>query len=115
MTPGVLGIVGVGKAPLPVSEEEIAAVRSIVESGLAAQPWPFLGIGSRVYIEHGPIAGLEGIITNTDKMYRLVVSINLLHRAVAVEIDRGWVRPIPSRMAAHGVSLLSPPRRQMTA
>jgi transcription antitermination factor NusG len=104
-TPGVIGIVGAGKTPLPVAEEEIAAIRTVIQSGLAAQPWPYLGVGSRIYMEDGPLAGLEGIITNTDKVYRLVVSVALLQRSVAVEIDREWVRPVAPKMVAASVSL----------
>jgi transcription antitermination factor NusG len=93
-TPGVIGIVGAGKTPIPIPDDEIEAVRKILRSGLAAQPWPFLDLGSRVYIQHGPLTGLEGIVTNIDKIYRLVVSVNLLQRSVAVEIDRDWARPV---------------------
>jgi transcription antitermination factor NusG len=97
-TPGVIGIVGAGKTPVPVGDEEIEAIRAILRSGLAAQPWPFLGIGAKVYVERGPLAGVEGIITNADKAYRLVVSVSLLQRSVAVEIDRDWARPITDGM-----------------
>ena len=104
-TPGVIGIVGAGKLPIPVDLEEIEAVRAILRSGLAAQPWPLLCVGSKVYIERGPLAGLEGIISNTDKVYRLVVSVSLLQRSVAVEIDREWARPIADRMGPRAVTL----------
>jgi transcription antitermination factor NusG len=93
-TPGVIGVVGLGKIPVPIDEEEIEAVQAILRSGLAAQPWPLLQVGSKVYIERGPMAGLEGIIARTDKVYRLVVSVSMLQRSVAVEIDREWARPI---------------------
>jgi transcription antitermination factor NusG len=107
-TPGVIGIVGAGRKPIPVPEEEIEAVRRVLLSGLAAQPWPFLGVGSRIYIESGPLAGIEGIVTNVDKVYRLVVSVTLLQRSVAVEIDRYWARPISMvpRAATSSDSLL---------
>ena len=104
-TPGVIGIVGAGKLPIPVDIEEIEAVRAILRSGLAAQPWPLLGVGSKVYIERGPLAGLEGILTNTDKVYRLAVSVSLLQRSVAVEIDREWARPIADGMGPRAVPL----------
>ena len=94
ITPGVVQVVSAGKTPIPVAEEEIEAVRRILGSGLLAQPWPFLRVGSRVYIERGPLAGLEGIITSAEKSFRLVVSVSLLQRSVAVEIDRDWARPI---------------------
>ena len=93
-TPGVIGIVGAGKTPVPVDIEEIEAIRAILRSGLAAQPWPLLRVGAKVYIERGPLAGLEGIVINTDKVYRLIVSVSMLQRSVAVEIDREWARPI---------------------
>jgi transcription antitermination factor NusG len=64
-------------------------------------------VGSAVYIESGPLAGVEGVVTNTDKVYRLIVSVNLLKRSVAVEIDRDWVRPVTgltvSGMSSKGV------------
>jgi transcription antitermination factor NusG len=103
-TPGVIGIVGAGKLPIPVDLEEIEAIHAILRSGLAAQPWPLL-VGSKVYIERGPLAGLEGIITNTDKVYRLVVSVSLLQRSIAVEIDREWARPINDGMGPRAVTL----------
>ena len=103
-TPGVISIIGAGKTPVPIDDEEIGAIRAILCSGLLTQPWPFLRVGSKVYIERGPLAGVEGIITNTDKVYRLIVSVSLLQRSVAVEIDREWARPIPDRMGPRAVT-----------
>jgi transcription antitermination factor NusG len=93
-TPGVVRILSAGKKPIPVAEDEIASVRRILASGYPAQPWPFLAIGSKVYLNGGPLAGLHGIVTSTDKNYRLVVSVGILQRSVAVEIDRDWARPV---------------------
>jgi transcription antitermination factor NusG len=104
-TPGVIGVVGAGKIPIPVDDDEIEAIRLILRSGLAAQPWPLLRVGSKVYIKGGPLAGLEGIVTNTDKVYRLIVSVSLLQRSVAVEIDCEWARPIADGMGPSAVTL----------
>jgi transcription antitermination factor NusG len=93
-TPGVIAIVGVGKTPIPVAEDEIDAIQAVLRSGLAAQPWPFLNVGEKVLIERGPFAGVEGIVLTTERKYRLVVSVAILQRSVAVEIDRDWARPI---------------------
>ena len=103
-TPGVIGIVGAGKTPVPVRDEEIAAIRAVLRSGLAAKPSPFLTVGSKVYVERGPLAGLEGIIVRTGTNHRLVISISLLQRSVAVEIDPQWARPVRSGTGAISVS-----------
>lgn len=104
-TPGVIAIAGAGKVPIPVADKEIAAIKAICRSGLAGQPWPFLNIGARVCIEQGPLAGIEGIVTILQKKYKLVISITLLQRSVAVEIDREWVRPSGSPKVPHSAIL----------
>jgi len=93
-TPGVRGIVGIGKTPVPVEDTEIETIRAVVRSGLTAKPTPYLHVGARVSINQGPLAGLEGIITCTDRAHRFVVSVGLLQRSVAVEIDREWAIPM---------------------
>jgi len=94
VTPGVMHIVGIGKTPYPVEEEEIAALQSIVVSGLQAEPRSYLNIGERVRIEIGPLAGTEGILVSLKGSNRLVVSVSLLQRSVSVEVDESWVVPI---------------------
>jgi transcription antitermination factor NusG len=93
-TPGVHSILGVGKTPIPVDESEVAAIQAIVSSGLRVGPWPFLEAGQRVRIEEGPLRGVEGILIEVKKQNRLVASVTLLQRSVAVEIERDWVRPL---------------------
>ena len=95
-TPGVIGIVGVGKLPKPVEEDEISALQTVAGSGLLLEPWPFLKTGERVKIEDGPLRNVEGILSEIGDGGQLVVSITLLQRSVAVTIDRSWVRPITS-------------------
>jgi len=92
-TPGVVSIVGMGKRPEPVPEEEIAAVRSIVETKLPAQPWPFLHVGQRIRVTKGPLSGVEGFLVEFKGKYRIVVSVRLLQRSVAAELDGAWVTP----------------------
>ena len=91
--PGVVGIVSAGIYPLPVNEQEVAAVRKLLTSGVVAGPWPFLREGQRVEVIRGPFAGLEGLLVKIKSQYRLVVSINLLQRSMAAEIESDWVRP----------------------
>jgi transcription antitermination factor NusG len=97
VTPGIMGVVGVGKTPMPVAEQEIEAIQAILRSGLPATPWPFVTVGQRLLIERGPLSGVEGILQEIKNSYRFIVSVNLLQRSVAAEVDASWVRPVASR------------------
>lgn len=94
VTPGVLSVVGRGRIPVPVEDAEIAAIQSVVSSGLPAEPWPYLEVGQRIRIEGEALHGLEGILTQVKGHQRIVVSVSLLRRSLALEIDRSCVRPI---------------------
>ena len=97
--PGVMHIVGIGKAPEPVDDAELNAIQRFVASGLPVEPWPFLRAGEAVRVERGSLSGLEGILLEIKNSYRLVVSLSLLQRSVAVEIDRDCVAPMVKSFA----------------
>jgi transcription antitermination factor NusG len=92
--PGALHFIGIGKVPVPIEDSEVAAIQNAVRSGLPAEPWAYLNVGQLVRLDDGPLAGLEGILIETRKQYRIVVSVSLLQRSVAVEIERNWVTPL---------------------
>lgn len=100
VTPGVIAVVGRGKVPVPVEDGEIAGIQAVVSSGFHAEPWPFLELGQRVSIESEPLQGLEGILINFKGNHRIVLSVSLLRRSVALEIDRSCVRPMGAARAA---------------
>ena len=91
--PTVSYILGTSAGPTPVDPDEFAAVRRIAECGAMAEPFPFLSHGDFVSIEGGPLRGLTGRLVSLGKDLRVVVSISLLQRSIAVTIDRRWVRP----------------------
>lgn len=94
--PGVIAIVGFGSTFIPIPEEEISAVRDIVRSGLPLSPWPFLQQGQRIRVSSGALEGVEGILVKIKNECRVVVSVSLLQRSVAVEIERDWIQPLPT-------------------
>jgi transcription antitermination factor NusG len=105
MTPGVIQIVGVGKTPMPVGEEEIAAIQRVGKSGLSTMPWPYLGVGHVARIDDGPLRGMTGIVIKIKSGWKLVLSVNLLQRSVAVEIDRSWIgAAYPARSTANQIT-----------
>lgn len=92
--PGVVHVVGTGKNPVAIESSEIAAIRAAVKSGFPALPWPYLEVGEKVRIEEGPLCGVEGILLGFRGHERIILSVTLLQRSVAVEIQQEWARPI---------------------
>jgi len=94
VAPEVLSIVGIGRTPTPVSDNEIASIERIIQSGLQYEPWPFTKVGQVGTVAKGPLTGLGGIVVEVKPNVRLVVSLPLLQRSVAVEIERDCIEPI---------------------
>lgn len=92
--PGVVSIVGFGAAPFPVKQEEVEAVQAVLRSGLHLSRWSGVPIGTPVEIETGPLAGVRGTLVEFKRQQQLVVSVTLLQRSVAVEIDPATARPL---------------------
>jgi len=93
---GVVGILGERWDSLsPIASKEIEAVRQIVEARLPIAPHPFLEAGQRVRIISGPLKDVEGFfVENKAKKGLLVISIELLQRSVAVQVDCTRVVPL---------------------
>jgi transcription antitermination factor NusG len=99
-TPGVYDFVRLSGVPAPIPEEEIEAVRRVVERGLRAEPHPFLNTGDRVRVTSGPLQGLEGNLARKKSFYRLILSVELLARSIAVEVNVADVERLSVRFGA---------------
>lgn len=95
-TPGVFWLVGHGGRASLVPDDEIEAIRTITQSGARVEPHPYLQNGDRVRVLAGPMTGLEGILTRIKNRYRVVLSVDLLQKAVAVEVDISSVERLGS-------------------
>lgn len=85
--PGVAWLVGFGGQPAALAAEEIETLRTGLIGGVRAQPHPFLTVGRHVRVKNGPLAGVQGILLKMKNRARLVVSVELIQRSVAVEMD----------------------------
>jgi transcription antitermination factor NusG len=92
--PGVLSLVGFGPTPAPLPDFEIEALRSGVGQR-RIEPHPFLVVGERVRIKRGPMTGIEGILQRKKNDFRVVLSLDVIMRCVAVEVDAEDVEPAP--------------------
>lgn len=92
-TPGVVDVVSLGARPQPVAEDDISRLKRVVDTDLNYHPAPYLRVGERVRLCYGPLSGLEGILDQIKNSVRVVISVEMLQRSVAVEIDGDWVGP----------------------
>ena len=97
-TPGVHAIVESAGRPGVIPEPEIAAIKRAVENSPRIKPHPFLETGDWVKIKSGPLVGLEGILVRKQDQLRLVLSVEMLGRSVAVEVDAFIVERVSKRM-----------------
>lgn len=96
-TPGVAGLVGFAGVPAIVPDAEVDAVRQALARSGRVEPSPFLKYGDWVRVRCGPLQGLEGILIRAKNLFRLVLSVELVHKSVAVEVE-GWaVERVPRR------------------
>jgi len=85
--PGVVRLVYFNGQPAAIAAEEIEALRSRLSVSQRIEPHPYLRTGRRVRVRSGPMQGWEGIIVRRKDRCRIVFSVDLLQRSVAVELD----------------------------
>jgi len=92
-TRGVIRVLGAGNVFAPLSEDQIADLRAVVASGLPSRPCPYLVPGEPVRVERGPLIGLRGTVLRNKGVASIVVSIEILQRSVAVEVESDVLQP----------------------
>jgi transcription antitermination factor NusG len=102
ITPGVISVVGRGKTPVAVDDAEIRSIQAAISSGIHLEPWPYVEIGERVRVKDDVLDGMEGILTSFKGSHRVVISVTLLRRSVALEIDRSRITPLGTPRTAPG-------------
>jgi len=92
--PGVVQIVSFDGKPAPITEAEIETLRQGLSDTAGFEPHPYLKVGKRVRVRSGPLSGMEGILVRRKDGFRLVLSIELIMRSVATEVDEADVEPV---------------------
>jgi transcription antitermination factor NusG len=91
--PGVVGFVRNQTGPLPVPDREIEDVRAVLSHGIGCSPYPFLKAGDRVRVVRGALVGLEGTLIRCGSQSKLVISVEMIQRSVAVSVNESDVEP----------------------
>ncbi|MFN7993894.1 MAG: transcription termination/antitermination NusG family protein [Bryobacteraceae bacterium] len=95
-TPGVLNLVGFPHSAGAIPYAEIEALERVAASQLPVAQCGYTRIGEPVRLVRGPLQGVEGIVVRDAGPARLVVSVHLLQRSLAVEIENTWAVPTQS-------------------
>jgi transcription antitermination factor NusG len=85
--PGVARLVGFNGRPSALPEGEIEAIQTCLAREACFEPYPYMQVGRRVRVKSGPLEGLEGIVIRKKNRLRFVLSLDLINRSAAVEID----------------------------
>jgi transcription antitermination factor NusG len=85
--PGVVRFVSFNGKPACLQSSEIESLRNGVGNGIHAEPHPYLKVGQRVRVKYGPLAGTEGILLRKKDHLRLVISLDLIMRSIAAEVQ----------------------------
>jgi len=96
-TPGVFFIVESAGRACPIPNADIDSIRKIAASRAPIEPHPFLKSGDLVEIIRGPLAGVRGVLSRVKNRVRVVVCVDLLQKAVAVETNLADLEIIPAR------------------
>jgi transcription antitermination factor NusG len=97
-TPGMHAFVLSAGRPASISDIEIDGIRRGVESGAYMEPHPFVKSGDWVRVKSGSLEGIQGILVRKKSLYRLVLSVEMLGKAVAVEVDVAQVERLNGRL-----------------
>lgn len=99
--PGVLAIVGRGCEPIAIPDSGIESLRA----GLRLrrlEPHPYLVVGERVRIKTGPMERREGILVRKKNGIRVVLTLEVIGRSFAVELDADDVEPLAAKPKSEG-------------
>jgi transcription antitermination factor NusG len=90
----VIAFVGIRGKGLAIPNGQIEAVQAILDGGISFTPHPFLHAGQRVRIRGGCLDGLEGILQAKNGDQSLIVSVDMIQRALAIRVAGYQVEPI---------------------
>jgi transcription antitermination factor NusG len=93
-TPGIYGVVSSAGQPAAIPDVEIEAIRRVIQSGARVEAHPYLKCGNWVRVKCGPLAGIEGILVRKKNISRLVLSVEILGTAAAIEVSAFQVEEV---------------------
>lgn len=98
-TPGIAGFIGNHTGPLPIPDQQIEDIQTVLTQQVECTVLPLLEEGDRVRVVRGPLAGIDGRLVRANSTCRLVISIEMIHKSVAVNVSRQDVELVDQHAA----------------
>lgn len=92
--PGVVRLLSFQGRPIALPDYEIQQIQSAVHANLRMDPYPYLKVGSRARVIRGPLEGAEGYVVRNKGEFRVVISLEMLSRSIAVEMDASDIEAV---------------------
>jgi transcription elongation factor/antiterminator RfaH len=92
--PGVVRIISDYEKPAPIPEDQIMAIQRFIAHDIRMDPCPYVRLGQRVEIRKGVLRGLQGILLRKKGQFRFVVAVDLIQKAVSVEVNAEDLIPL---------------------
>src|SRR5664280_232493 len=86
--PGIVGFVGNQTGPLPIPDQQIEDIHTVLTAGVECSVHPFLKEGDRVRVVRGALAGVVGTLLHTNSTSRLLISIDMIRQSLSVNVLR---------------------------
>jgi transcription antitermination factor NusG len=100
--PGYNRILGAGKHPIQIEDSEIELVRSLVDASVRIEPCPHVITGGQITVTAGPFGGARGVVLQARGLRKVIVSLPLLGRSIAVTVPVAWVIPCDAGVYSAG-------------
>jgi transcriptional antiterminator NusG len=84
---GVIGFVGPNHKATSIPAQQIEAIQSLLAAQVDLRPHPYLNVGQRIRIRNGALQGLEGVLVRVASDRSLIVSVDLIHKSVAIRLE----------------------------
>jgi transcription antitermination factor NusG len=93
-TVGVVRLVSIGGHAATLPDAEVERMRLCSSRFQDVEPHPYLTIGQRVRVTHGPFSGWEGTLVQKQNASRLVVNVDEIMKSVAINLHGADVETI---------------------
>ncbi len=93
-TAGVVSVVCRSGKPVPLSDADVEKLRFCTANPLAIEPHPYLRVGQRVRVKHGPFLGWEGVLVEKKNSTRLVITVEQIMKSVSIDLHGADIEAI---------------------